>query len=187
VSKVKQSTGLFAGIESRRAFSPEHLVPNLEVIARGLACVCAPARKGAAPRATEQPIDISSAGRCFLQMLGVFAEFETNLRRERQLDGIATAKAAGKYRGLPRGIDAAKIGELRRESPGATEIARWLGIARASVFRPNDLPALPAWSRPPTCKEEGPPPRSRPTKSSAATGGASPGRNTDRSRRLPCS
>ena len=32
-------------------------------------------------------------------MLGVFAEFETNLRRERQLDGIAMAKAAGKYKG----------------------------------------------------------------------------------------
>jgi DNA invertase Pin-like site-specific DNA recombinase len=36
-------------------------------------------------------------------MLGVFAEFETNLRKERQLEGIAKAKAAGKYRGRPRG------------------------------------------------------------------------------------
>jgi DNA invertase Pin-like site-specific DNA recombinase len=32
-------------------------------------------------------------------MLGVFAEFETNLRRERQLEGIAKAKAAGVYKG----------------------------------------------------------------------------------------
>jgi len=31
--------------------------------------------------------------------LGVFAEFETNLRRERQLEGIAKAKAAGVYKG----------------------------------------------------------------------------------------
>jgi DNA invertase Pin-like site-specific DNA recombinase len=31
--------------------------------------------------------------KCFLDMLGVFAEFETNLRRERQLEGIAKAKA----------------------------------------------------------------------------------------------
>ena len=47
-----------------------------------------------------QPIDTSSAaGKCFLDMLGVFAEFETNLRRERQLEGIAKAKAAGVYRG----------------------------------------------------------------------------------------
>jgi hypothetical protein len=91
-------------------------------------------RKGASLRATEQPIDISSAaGRCFRQILGVFAEFETNPRRERQLEGIAKAKAAGKYRRRPRGIDAAKIGELQREGLGATEIARRLGIARVGL------------------------------------------------------
>jgi hypothetical protein len=46
--------------------------------------------KRASLRATEQPIDTSTAaGKCFLDMLGVFAEFETNLRRERQLEGIA--------------------------------------------------------------------------------------------------
>jgi DNA invertase Pin-like site-specific DNA recombinase len=40
--------------------------------------------KGASLRATEQPIDTSTAaGKCFLNMLGVFAEFEANLRRER--------------------------------------------------------------------------------------------------------
>jgi len=52
--------------------------------------------RGAALKATEQPIDTSTAaGKCFLDRLGVFAEFETNLRRERQLEGIAKAKAAG--------------------------------------------------------------------------------------------
>jgi DNA invertase Pin-like site-specific DNA recombinase len=34
-------------------------------------------------------------------MLGVFAEFETNLRRERHPEGIAKAKAAGVYKGRP--------------------------------------------------------------------------------------
>jgi Resolvase, N terminal domain len=44
--------------------------------------------KGASLKATEQPIDTgTAAGKCFLDMLGVFAEFETNLRRERQLEG----------------------------------------------------------------------------------------------------
>ena len=48
--------------------------------------------KGVHLRATEQPIDTSTpAGKCFLDMLGVFAEFETNLRRERQMEGIAKA------------------------------------------------------------------------------------------------
>ena len=51
-------------------------------------------------QATEQPIDTSSAaGKCFLDMLGVFAEFETNLRKERQKEGIEKAKAEGKYKG----------------------------------------------------------------------------------------
>ena len=47
-----------------------------------------------------QPIDTSTAaGKAFLDMLGVFAEFETNLRRERQLEGISTAKAREVYKG----------------------------------------------------------------------------------------
>jgi DNA invertase Pin-like site-specific DNA recombinase len=55
--------------------------------------------RGASLKATEQPIDTgTAAGKCFLDMLGVF-EFETSLRRERQLEGIAKAKAAGVYRG----------------------------------------------------------------------------------------
>jgi DNA invertase Pin-like site-specific DNA recombinase len=46
-------------------------------------------------------------------MLGVFAEFETNLRRERQLEGIAKAKAAGVYKGRPPSIEASRVRELR--------------------------------------------------------------------------
>ena len=42
--------------------------------------------KGVELRATEQPVDTgTAAGKAFVDMLGVFAEFETNLRRERQL------------------------------------------------------------------------------------------------------
>jgi DNA invertase Pin-like site-specific DNA recombinase len=45
--------------------------------------------RGAVLEATEQPIDTgTAAGKRFLDMLGVFAEFETNRRRERQLEGI---------------------------------------------------------------------------------------------------
>jgi DNA invertase Pin-like site-specific DNA recombinase len=52
--------------------------------------------RGAVLKATEQPIDTGTAAlKCFLDMLGVFAEFETNLRRERQLEGIAEAKRQG--------------------------------------------------------------------------------------------
>jgi DNA invertase Pin-like site-specific DNA recombinase len=66
----------------------------------------------------------------------VFAEFETNLRRERQLEGINAAKARGVYKGRKPSIDAAEVIPLRREEKlGPVAIARRLGIGRASVYR----------------------------------------------------
>lgn len=92
--------------------------------------------KGAMLRATEQPIDTSTAaGKCFLDMLGVFAEFETNLRRERQMEGIAKAKTAGVYKGRRPTINLDRIKELKDKGLGATEIAKRLKIGRASVYR----------------------------------------------------
>lgn len=92
--------------------------------------------RGAILQATEQPIDTgTAAGKAFLDMLGVFAEFETNLRRERQMEGIAKAKAAGIYKGRRPSIDTAQVRALKAEGVGPAEIARRLGIARASVYR----------------------------------------------------
>jgi len=93
--------------------------------------------RGVALKATEQPIDTgNAAGKAFLDMLGVFAEFETNLRRERQQEGIAAAKARGVYHGRKKKIDPDKIRRLSvQEKLGATEIAQRLGIGRASVYR----------------------------------------------------
>jgi DNA invertase Pin-like site-specific DNA recombinase len=83
--------------------------------------------KGASLRATEQPIDTSTAaGKCFLDMLGVFAEFETNLRRERQAEGIAKAKAEGRYRGRKPSIPKAEIAKLRAEALAQVRsLGRW--------------------------------------------------------------
>lgn len=94
-------------------------------------------QQGVTLRATEQPVDTrSAAGKAFLDMLGVFAEFETNLRRERQMEGIAAAKARGVYRGRKPSIDHAEVWRLyTTEKMGATAIARQLGIGRASVYR----------------------------------------------------
>ena len=88
-------------------------------------------------RATEQPIDTGiAAGKAFLDMLGVFAKFEANLRKERQAEGIAAAKARGVYKGRKPKVDVAVVRELRyREKLGPAEIARRLGIGRASVYR----------------------------------------------------
>ena len=92
--------------------------------------------KGASLKAIEQPIDTSTAaGKCFLDMLGVFAEFETNLRRERQLEGVASAKARGVYKGRKASIDPAKVRQMKAEGEGASAIAKALKIGRASVYR----------------------------------------------------
>ena len=93
--------------------------------------------RGVALRCTEQPVDTgTAAGKAFLDMLGVFAEFETALRRERQAEGIAAAKARGVYRGRKPRIDPAEVRRLREEEKlGPAAIARRLGIGRASVYR----------------------------------------------------
>ena len=115
-------------------------VTRIDRLARSIADLASIVReleaKGAALKATEQPIDTSSAaGRAFLQMLGVFAEFETAIRRERQLEGIEAAKAKGVYKGRPATIKAGEIAALKAEGLGASEIARRLKIGRASVYR----------------------------------------------------
>jgi DNA invertase Pin-like site-specific DNA recombinase len=65
----------------------------------------------------------------------VFAEFETNLRRERQFEGIADAKARGVYQGRKASIDPAKVREMCAQGMGASAIAKALRIGRASVYR----------------------------------------------------
>jgi DNA invertase Pin-like site-specific DNA recombinase len=94
--------------------------------------------KGVDLKATEQPIDTSTpAGKAFFDMLGVFAEFETNLRRERQLEGVAKAKAAGRYKGRAKTAQA-KSGEvikLYEEGAKPARIVELTGVSRASVYR----------------------------------------------------
>ena len=93
-------------------------------------------KKGVVLSATEQPIQTNtSAGKCFLDMLGVFGEFETNLRKERQMEGIAKAKEKGVYKGRKPSVDADKVKELRDSGLGASAIAKEMGIGRASVYR----------------------------------------------------
>ena len=93
-------------------------------------------QKGVTLTALEQPIDTStSAGKAFLDMLGVFAEFETNLRKERQMEGIQAAKLAGKYAGRKASVDTAAVMELHQSGLGVSAIAKQLNIGRSSVYR----------------------------------------------------
>ncbi|MEX5576211.1 recombinase family protein [Pseudophaeobacter sp. A-200-2] len=70
-----------------------------------------------------------------LQMMGAFAEFERNIIRKRQAEGIAKAKQRGVYKGRKATIDPTIIKELAEQGQGATAIASELGISRASVYR----------------------------------------------------
>ncbi len=76
-------------------------------------------------------------GRLMLTMLGAVAEFERALMLERQREGIAKAKDAGKYKGRAPTArrKADEIRRLRDDGVKPTEIAVRLGIGRASVYR----------------------------------------------------
>ena len=92
--------------------------------------------RGISLTATEQPISTKDAtSKCFLDMLGVFAELETNLRKERQLEGIQRAKEKGVYKGGKQIIDVEKIKALKSDGLGATAIANQVGCHRDSVYR----------------------------------------------------
>lgn len=89
-------------------------------------------------RATEQAIDTSSAsGKAFLDMLGVFAEFETRLRQERQREGIARAKDKGAYKGRKPTAQAKAQQVIELTMAGLTReaVAAQLDMGRASVYR----------------------------------------------------
>ena len=84
--------------------------------------------------ATEQSINTKTPeGKCFLNMLSVFSEFETSLRSERQRDGINANRH--KFKGRGQTIDAKRIKTLKAEGLGATAIAKEMGIDRTSVYR----------------------------------------------------
>jgi DNA invertase Pin-like site-specific DNA recombinase len=105
-------------------------VLDLHTIARELEA------KGADLIVTEQSIDTTTpTGRLMFNMLGSIAEFETDLRRERQLEGIAKAKADGKYRGRPASIDAKGIIAAHRAGDKPQYIAKRFNVARSSVYR----------------------------------------------------
>jgi DNA invertase Pin-like site-specific DNA recombinase len=118
----------------------ELVVVRLDRLARSVADLADIVRqiekKRASLRCVEQPVDTStSAGRAFVGMLAVFAEFETGLRRERQMEGIAKAKREGKYKGRPRMSVSAEVRRLNAEGKGPTAIAKELGIGVATVHR----------------------------------------------------
>ena len=92
--------------------------------------------KNAALRVLEPEIDTSKPeGRIIHTTLSMVAEMELTFIKERQRAGIEAAKAKGVYKGRKRTIDREAVQRLHRDGVGATEIARRLGIGRASVYK----------------------------------------------------
>ncbi|MEK7455349.1 MAG: recombinase family protein [Pseudomonadota bacterium] len=77
----------------------------------------------------------TSMGRLLIGVLSAVAAFEADIRHERQMEGVAKAKAAGKYKGRPASIDPTKVRELHASGMGASQIAKTMKIGRASVYR----------------------------------------------------
>ena len=119
----------------------ELVVTKIDRLARSLGDLLSIVEKlreaGAGLVALDQGIDTATAaGMAFLQMLGVFAEFERTLILERQRAGIAAARAAGRsLGGRPAVIPRDRIIALLAEMTPAKEIARRLRISKASVYR----------------------------------------------------
>lgn len=118
------------------------VVTKLDRLARSTAHLLAIADRLNAKRANLQIINLAidtgtATGKLMFTMIGAIAEFERAMMLERQREGIAKAKAEGKYKGRkPTARAKAKeIAQLQAQGLGATEIAARLGIGRASVYR----------------------------------------------------
>jgi DNA invertase Pin-like site-specific DNA recombinase len=95
--------------------------------------------KGVALRILAMNLDTSTpTGQLMLNVLGAVAQFERELMLERQREGIAKAKAEGKYRGRQATVDKAKIRELVALGIPKAKIAKQMGISRETVYRALD-------------------------------------------------
>jgi DNA invertase Pin-like site-specific DNA recombinase len=141
LSSVAQRPQLETAIDYARE-GDALVVTKLDRLARSVAHLVAIGErldaKGVSLKVLEQAIDTSTpTGRLMFNMLGAIAQFERELMLERQREGVAKAKAEGKYKGrAPTArAQAPEVQRLHKEGVGATEIARRLRISRASVYR----------------------------------------------------
>ena len=119
------------------------VVTRLDRLARSTLHLCQIAeelrRKDVALRVLDQSIDTSDAtGRLLFNMLGAIGQFETELRAERQADGIARAKAQGVAFGRKRALTEAEVAELREARAQGMLIRELMarhGLSKATVYR----------------------------------------------------
>lgn len=142
VSSVAPRDQLDAAIDYLRP-GDTLVVTKLDRLARSMSDLvvltgCIEEAKGAHLRVLNMNLDTSTAtGKLMLNVIGSVAQFEREIMLERQREGIAKAKAEGKYRGRAPTARrrAPEVLALHREGVQPTAIARQLGIGRSSVFR----------------------------------------------------
>ena len=98
------------------------------------------ARKGVALRVLDQAIDTStSEGRLMFSLLGAFAQFEADIRSERQADGIKMAKAKGVRFGRRQALNESQRATIRRlrseEGFSVGQLSERFQVGRATVYR----------------------------------------------------
>ncbi len=119
------------------------VITRLDRLARSTVDLCRIAekleREGVNLHVIDQNIDTSDAtGRLLFNMLGAIAQFETEIRAERQVDGIKKAKAKGIRFGRQKALADDQVAELRqRRANGATikTLMNAYGIGKTSVYR----------------------------------------------------
>jgi DNA invertase Pin-like site-specific DNA recombinase len=118
-------------------------VTRLDRLARSTLHLCQIAdelaRKQVHLQVVDQHIDTSNAtGRLLFNMLGAIAQFETEIRAERQMDGIQKAKEQGVHFGRQKRLTPPQITELRRHRKQGTLIKTLMAdyqLSKASVYR----------------------------------------------------
>jgi len=141
VSSVASRAGLTSALDFVRQ-GDVFIVTKLDRLARSVADLMSIVdrlqRQGVELRVLAMNLDTGTpTGKLLLGILGSVAQFEREIMLERQREGIVAAKAAGRYKGRAP-TARAKAGEVRRlhtEGVGCADIARQLGIGRASVYR----------------------------------------------------
>ena len=119
------------------------VVTRLDRLARSTLHLCQIAaeleRKGVDLQALDQPVDTtSSTGRLLFNMLGAIAQFETEIRAERQMDGIQQARARGVPFGRHKTLTPQRIAELcarRKEGVSVSRLMHDFRISKATVYR----------------------------------------------------
>lgn len=118
------------------------IVTKLDRLARSTAdlyrIVTTLTEKGVAFRVLDDPsVDTTSrTGKLVLGILALIAEFETEIRRERQMEGIARAKAEGRVGGRPKKLTPAieaRVRNLRSEGLSIRRVAAEVGLSKATV------------------------------------------------------